>query len=235
MSIWSEPAAARERLRAATLKPYYEDALVTLYHGDARDLLPLMRADLILTDPPYANGTEYASYHDDEAGLRELIAALFPLVTERALITPGVANMHLYPRPRWTLAWVTPAGAGSGPWGFSCWQPVLAYGSDPYLAAGKGRKPDMLIRTETSEPSPHPCAKPIDVWRWLLMRGSLDARDVVLDPFAGAGTTLRAAKDCGRRAVGIELEERYCEAAASRLCQEVLPLTFSLDPASLTP
>jgi len=210
------------------VSPYYEDELVTLYHGDCRDLLDGIEGDLTLTDPPYANGTAYASYQDSQENLQDLIAALFPLRTNRALITPGVANMHLYPQPAWTLAWVTPAGAGSGPWGFSCWQPCLAYGGDPYLANGLGRRPDTLIRTETTKEDRHPCAKPIDVWRWLLMRGSAAEDDVVVDPFAGAGTTLRAAKDCGRRAIGIELDERYCEVAATNLAQESLPVTFTL-------
>ena len=209
-------------------EPYYADDWATLYLGDARDLLPQLQADLVVTDPPYANGTDYGdAYDDDEPNLRALIASLFPLRAPTALITPGVANLHLYPRPTWTLSWVTPAGAGSGPWGFSCWQPVLAYGPDPYLAAGLGRRPDTLVRTESSAPSNHPCPKPIDVWRWLILRGSTSPDDVVLDPFVGSGTTLRAAKDCGRRSIGIELTERYCDEAARRLAQEVLPLTGS--------
>ena len=150
-----------------------------------------------------------------------------PLVLEVAqvvFVTPGVANIHLYPAPKWTLCWVTPAGAGSGPWGFSCWQPVLAYGPDPYLRDLKGRRPDTLIKTESSASTigDHPCPKPIDVWRWMVTRGSTRATDVILDPFMGSGTTLRAAKDCGRRSIGIELSERYCEIAAKRLAQEVL-------------
>lgn len=69
--------------------------------------------------------------------------------------------------------------------------------------------------------SEHPCPKPLQLWRWLMSKFSKEG-ELALDPFMGSGTTLRAAKDVGRRAIGIELEERYCEIAANRLRQEVL-------------
>jgi len=71
----------------------------------------------------------------------------------------------------------------------------------------------------------HPTQKPVDLMRWCIVQA--DQRSgkrmaLVLDPFMGSGTTLRAAKDLGRRAIGIEIEERYCEIAAERLSQGVL-------------
>lgn len=223
------------------VEPYYSDELVTLYHGDSRELLPQLVADvdLVLTDPPYANATSYASYDDTPENLRELVASVVVAClqrTRRALITCGVTNMHLYPVPTWVLAWMIPAGAGRSPWGFSCWQPVLAYGADPYLEAGLGCRPDAIVRVETSDVDGHPVPKPIDLWRWLLMRGSAVSSDLVLDPFCGAGTTLRAAKDVGRRAIGIELDAGYCEVAARQLAQQSLPVAYALDvaPAQLS-
>lgn len=71
--------------------------------------------------------------------------------------------------------------------------------------------------------SEHPCPKPEEFMRWLVGRVSLPGQ-TVLDPFMGSGSTLRAAKDLGRRAIGIEIEERYCEIAVKRLAQGVLPL-----------
>jgi site-specific DNA-methyltransferase (adenine-specific) len=75
-----------------------------------------------------------------------------------------------------------------------------------------------------AQPAPadgHPCPKPIRWASWMMQRASLE-RDLVLDPFMGSGTTLRAAKDLGRYAIGIEIEERYCEIAAKRMAQGVL-------------
>lgn len=206
--------------------PYYQDQWTTIYCGDAREILPrLGRVGLILMDPPYGNGTDYADFDDTPENVEELASELMPHVLDRsevALVTPGVANLHRYPSPRWVLAWVTPSGIGSGPWGFSCWQPILAYGPDPYLRDGLGRRPDMLLRHTAAPAIPgHPCPKPPDVWRWLITRASTRTSDVVLDPLMGSGTTLRAAMDCGRRSIGIELSETYCAVAVSRLAQGV--------------
>jgi site-specific DNA-methyltransferase (adenine-specific) len=100
----------------------------------------------------------------------------------------------------------------------------LAYGRDPYLAASLGSRPDTLNKYEKSEINGHPVPKPLGVWKWLMTRGSVNTGETILDPFMGSGTTLRAAKDLGRKAIGIELEERYCEIAARRCAQEVLDL-----------
>ena len=211
------------------MTPYYDEDGITIYHADCREVLPTLSGDVVLTDPPYGNGTAYDSYDDSEESLAALVADTLPMMVAVApvvLLTPGVANLWRYPRPKWVLSWVTPAGAGSGPWGFSCWQPVLAYGPDPYLRDGLGRRPDTLIKTEPASETfgGHPCAKPIGVWRWFLERASTRDSDTILDPFMGSGTTLRAAKDLGRKAIGVEVEERYCEIAVQRLAQGVLAL-----------
>ena len=100
-------------------------------------------------------------------------------------------------------------------------QPILYYGKD--YRAGKGALPSGKSVTERSEKNGHPCPKPISAWSWLLDKVSQEGETVV-DPFMGSGTTLRAAKDLGRKAIGIEINEEYCEIAATRLSQEVLPL-----------
>lgn len=208
------------------MKPYFEEEGIVIFHGDCREILPqLPKVDLVLTDPPYGVGEDYASFEDSKANLAELVSEFIPMAltsSTRSLITPGNSNQRLYPQPTWTLAWVTPAGAGANPWGFTCWQPILAYGPDPYLADALGSRPDIIIHTETSEQNGHPCPKPIGLWKKILLRGSIKETDLILDPFMGSGTTLRAAKDLGRRAIGIEIEERYCEIASRRLAQKVL-------------
>jgi len=210
------------------MKPYYDKDGITIYNADCRDVLPtLEHVNLVLTDFPYGNNTEYGNYEDTEDNLRLLVNDTMPLIidkSDRALITCGVANIGLYPKPDWILSWVTPAGSGSGKWGFCCWQPILAYGKDPYLQAGKGRRPDIFIKTELSADSKHPCSKPIDIWRMILLRGSINTDDIILDPFLGSGTTLRACLDTNRKCIGIEVSEKYCEIAANRCSQTVMKL-----------
>ena len=87
-----------------------------------------------------------------------------------------------------------------------------------------GRRSDTIIYTEATEDNDHPCAKPITLWKKLMQRGSVLENETILDPYMGSGTTLRAAKDLGRKAIGIEIAEKYCEIAVRRLQQEVLPL-----------
>ena len=193
----------------------------TLYLGDCLEILPTLgKVDAVVMDPPYGNGTEYGeSYKDTEDEVVKVISQVIPWAQEnalRCLVTSGNQCQHLYPRPRWTLAWVTPAGAGSGPWGFSCWQPILAYGSCPYLASGKGRRRDIIMHTESSEKNGHPCPKPIKFMKKLIERASL-AGDLILDPFMGSGTTGVACAKLGRRFIGIEIEEKYFDIACKRI------------------
>lgn len=210
--------------------PYYSEDGITIFHGDCREVLPSLSADIAIMDPPYGVGFPYRSYDDTVENLDRLIADLFPLLPGRTATFAGVGNMHRWPQPTWTLCWLDPGGTGSGPWGFCTWQPVLVYGPDPYLKAGLGRRPDshrsMLGRRPNKEDKDgsgeHSCPKPLDVMRWLVGRVAPDTADVIVDPTCGSGSTLRAAKDMGHRAIGIEQDERYCEIAAKRMAQGVL-------------
>ena len=132
-----------------------------------------------------------------------------------------------YPEPEALGCIFTPNGAGRCSWGFQCVHPVLFYGKDPFLADGKGSRPNSW-RTEQPnlEHFEHPCPKPEGWMRWAVNRASRIS-ETILDPFMGSGTTLVAAKRLGRKAIGIEIEECYCEIAAKRLSQGALPLEFS--------
>jgi DNA modification methylase len=85
----------------------------------------------------------------------------------------------------------------------------------------------IVINRGGLTPRLHTTQKPIGLMRRLVEQFT-DPGDIVLDAFAGSGTTLRAAKDLGRRAIGIELDERYCEIAARRLQQQVLDLEWTV-------
>lgn len=121
----------------------------------------------------------------------------------------------------------SPAASGRHSWGFKTFLPVMFYGTSPGLAQGKGAaKPTVLQSTAQAVSNGHPCPKPLPWMRWLVDLTTMPG-ETVLDPFAGSGTTLRAAKDLGLRAIGIELDERYCEIAVRELAQDVLPLAFA--------
>lgn len=213
------------------MKPYYQETIpggktLTIYHGDNREVLPELGIyDLVITDPPYGIGLEYDGYDDSQRNLLKMIAETFPLIRRSGtvtLLTPGNSNQYQYPIPDWTLCWFYGSGAFMCPWGFNCWQPILAYGADPHLRESKGPRPDSINMICTTDVKGHPCPKPLKFWKWLMARGTSRASDKVLDPFLGSGTTLHAAKELGHEAVGIEQSERYCEIAAKRLTQGVL-------------
>jgi site-specific DNA-methyltransferase (adenine-specific) len=226
------------------VRPYYEHAGITIYHGDCREVLPtLAPVDATVTDPPYGVGLEakrskvrgggvvvrpgaYTAFEDTQCYVRDVAVPVVEAcrVKSRAVVvTPGVRNLWAYPPADDLGGFYSGSGTGMSKWGFVCFQPVLFYGADPYLAAGMGSRPNATGKVYPNDANTydHPCAKPIQMMQWLVTRASLEGQ-TILDPFVGSGTTLRAAKDLGRKAIGIEIEERYCEIAANRLRQEVL-------------
>jgi site-specific DNA-methyltransferase (adenine-specific) len=220
------------------MRPYYSDDFVTLYHGDCRDVLPSVVADCFITDPPYGVGLTgrttkhtwragaYASYEDTEENVRDICVPVVESLAARGMrgcVTPGVACLQLYPRAADVGCIWLPSGAGCTRWGFSSLIPVLYYGRDPFLERGEGSRPNGMQFVGRSEDVGHPCPKPLRVMSWLVGRVSREG-ETILDPFAGSGTTLVAAKNGGRKAIGIEIEEAYCEVAAKRLAQGILDL-----------
>jgi site-specific DNA-methyltransferase (adenine-specific) len=224
--------------------PYYQHGGITIYHADCRDVLPSLEFDAVITDPPYGVGLKakrakqrgggvtarFGSYSFDDTP-EYITNAVIPVVrtciemAHAVVLTPGIRNMWLYPPADDVGCFYSAAGTGMGRWGFTCSQPILFYGSDPYLRRGLGSRANSCGQTYPNDANAygHPCAKPIRMMRWLVDRASV-AGETVLDPFMGSGTTLEAAKNLYRPAIGIELEERYCEIAARRLEQEVLPM-----------
>ena len=218
------------------MKPYFERDGITIYHGDCREILPgLAPVDLVLTDPPYGieggvgggiargKGDYLGGFVDDSENVRAVIVPVIEWCIANVpcvVVTPGNRNFSLYPQPKSFGVFYQPAAVGLQAFGNLDAQPIFYYGS-----AGGGRmgKPSSYVLTETPEANGHPCPKPIKAWRKLLANTG-GPNSTVLDPFMGSGTTLRAAMDLGRKAIGIEIEERYCEIAARRMEQMVLPL-----------
>lgn len=204
------------------MRPYFEEDGITIYHGDCREVLPSYRADVILTDPPYGVNFEYGvAYEDKPEGYASWIIECFNLmrlVSPIVLITTGMKNLWLYPSADWVLCWAKPGSTRrSALGGFNEWEPVLVYGK-PRIYNDFKYLPDCNNHSDQS--GEHPCPKPLELYKWLIMQSAEEGK-LILDPFMGSGTTLRAAKDLGRRAIGIEIEEKYCEIAAKRLSQKV--------------
>lgn len=218
------------------MTPYYEQDGIVIYHGDAADVLPFVDADCLITDSPYGINlgkegrdhrlaTEpYASYDDSPGNYRDVLVPIIVSAiaqTTRAAVFAPFRQLTYLPQPAAVGGVYNRAGAGRSNWGFTVLHLVYFYGNNPNIA--NGCYPTVFEDGHITVPNGHPCPKPIEWMRWLVNFASLHG-ETVLDCFAGSGTTLVAAKQLGRKAIGIELEEQYCEIAAKRLSQGALPL-----------
>ena len=208
------------------MTPYYSHAGITIYHADSRDVLPTLgKFDLLVTDPPYGIG--YQSCMRAKALRQDKIAGddcfpmwLFDLKPEVAmLLWCRWDNLYEIPKPRSFIAWDKgkhSMGDLKHEFGRQ-WEGCAFYPGSRHVFT---KRPPDLIRFPTVPPDrlQHPAEKPVAVSKFLI--ACHDGN--VLDPFTGSGSTLRAAKDLNRQAIGIEIEERYCEIAAKRMEQEVL-------------
>jgi site-specific DNA-methyltransferase (adenine-specific) len=206
---------------------YYQDSSVQIFHGRCEDILPqldLSEVTLLLTDPPYGLGERWSGgtwgaapmYADakrwdvvvDLVVDPTLMASLLR-VAETAIIWGG--NYYSLPPSRGFLAWIK--------------NPELATMADLEYAWTNLDRPAKAYRSTRNPDGKrfHPTEKPLGLMRWCINQAPASA-GAVFDPFMGGGTTLRAAKEFGRQAIGIEAEERYCEIAAERCRQECLDL-----------
>lgn len=219
------------------MRPYYQDSAVTIYHADCRLILPsLGKFDLLLTDPPYGIGEsskkaatrgssspkwkrggvrDYGEFFWDKEPAEEWSLLLARHLCEWQIIFGG--NFYDLPPSSCWLVWDKENGESD----FADCE--LAWTNLPKSVRRIRHLWNGFARKDNEERF-HPTQKPLDVMAWALRQAPEDVA-TVLDPWMGVGTTLRAAKDAGRTAVGIEREERYCEIAAKRMAQEVLALT----------
>lgn len=210
------------------MKPYYDDGQCVIYHGDCRDVLPLVIADAIVSDPPYGmswdgrvtrgrNGTGSVGptrhYGTTIAGDTEPFDPT-PLLTFSEVLLWGLNHFPERLHRGTALVWLKRYDQGFGSF--------LSDAEIAWLNRGHGVycRRDVSLQGESSYRQ-HPAQKPEGIMRWCL---SFVNGAIVCDPFMGSGTTLVAAKRLGRKAIGIELEERYCEIAAQRLAQGALDL-----------
>lgn len=227
------------------ITPYYERDGITIYHGDCRDVLPtLERVDHVITDPPYSEVT-----HEGARTLADLDCRPISFASIKADDAVHLLTMAGSLASRWTIAtvdwrhmlaleavveplrfvrfgvWIKPNGAPQ----FTGDRPATGWEAVAILHRTGGRMRwncggHHAVWTENIvQGAEHPTQKPIGLIRqWIA--DFTDPGDLILDPFGGSGTTARAAKDLGRRCILIEQEEKWCEVAAKRLSQEVMPL-----------
>jgi site-specific DNA-methyltransferase (adenine-specific) len=200
-----------ERLPAA----FYKDEWVTLYHGDAREIVPLLKADTLVTDPPYPNNAGH--FDADIPAACDVLRAWKggeAMVFWWEMDNPPMQLPHVA-----THIWHRNNVNGRP------YEPVYHYAPDgvkrrsnvkTYWAIKEG------IGPADKEYQGHPTQKPIAVMEWVI--SMMKPPTLILDPFCGVGATLRAAKNLRICAIGIEKDERYCETTARRMAQGILAL-----------
>lgn len=206
------------------MKPYYQERGITIYHGDCLTLLPSIDAAVLVTDPPY--GMSYKSgwgsnhdaiANDDDVSARDCVLGLWGA---RPAIIFGRWDQPRPPNVVARLIWSKAPDPGMGdlsfPWGNS---------DEEIYITGQGfsHKTRAANVISVAKPNPngreHPTPKPLSLMIHLLERCP---PGIIVDPFMGSGTTLLAAKELGRDAIGIECVEKYCALTVRRLSQEVL-------------
>lgn len=210
------------------MKPYYDHDGITIYHGDCLEIAPtLAGVDCIVSDPPYGMNWRPEGLRGGKGSGREGLTSVnpgAPVVGDDDPFDPapwlGYAQVILFGANHFaqrlpvgtTLVWIKHSDKGFG-----------SFLSDAEVAWEKGGHGVYCHRNlgmQNRNGRLHTSQKPIGLMEWATAR----TEGTVIDPFMGSGTTLVAAKNLGRRAIGIEIEERYCEIAAKRLAQGVLPL-----------
>ncbi len=211
------------------LTPYYEHGGITIYHGDCRDVLPdiWFGVDAIVSDPPYGmrwDGRVSSGPNSNSVTNAKSWSYGVTVEGDDSPFDPepwlGFRHVVLWGSNHYarrlpvgsTLIWIKRHDAAFG-----------SFLSDAEIAWMKGGHGVYCIKDvgyKTSEDRQHPTQKPQTVMQWCVGK----TNGLVLDPYMGSGSTLLASRMLGRRSIGIEIEERYCEIAAKRLSQEVLPM-----------
>lgn len=225
-----------------SLKPAYDDGTVTLYHGDCLAHPELWAGEAVVgamvTDPPY--GIDYNSGHEGRLP-RSIAGDKDTLTRDNAIALWGdrpalVFGTWRIPRPadtRMLLVWDTKGALGMGDLTLP-WKPA----HQEIYVLGRGfsgrRDTDVLcyapVQAKAAHGRVHPHQKPVSLMHDLIAKCP---PGVIVDPFAGSGSTLRAAKDLGRRAIGFELDADYVETAIGRLAQEAMVFEPVADPEPL--
>lgn len=212
------------------VSPYYSDDSVTLYHGDCLEIDAWLAADVLVTDPPYGFGYVSGWDSSDRAIRNDIgVIARNAALDKWAPKPAAVFGSWKLPRPsdvRALVVWDKSDGTGSGmgdleaAWGNTHEE---IYILSDWRRNGRRREPSVIcsktgMRSLSGQVG-HPTPKPVPLMERIISAAPTGA---IADPFAGSGSTLIAARNLGRKAIGVEIEERYCEIVAKRLDQMCL-------------
>ena len=229
------------------MKPYYDSDGITIYHGDASEIIQALPLGVVVSDPPYNIGYSYKTYDDS------LPMPFYLQLLELTFRSPSVMIhypesimafcLHIQNIPNKCVSWVYHANTPRQ-WRMIAWfecDPDFSKVKQPYRNPEDRRIRDLMekgshgaslydwweiqqVKNISEEKYNHPCQIPLAVMNNII---GVTSGELIIDPFMGSGTTLVAAKMNFRKAIGIELEEEYCEIAAKRLQQNY----FDLRPA----
>lgn len=215
------------------MKPYYEHAGITIYHGDCREILPQLEwCESLIADPVWPNcpagllpGSEnphllfqqfwsvlgtskptrctFILRHDSDPRMLNPVSLPYARATILPYVMPGYIGRYL----------------GGDEIAYSFGSPIPSREGQKVIP---GRAP--AVQPDGRAANGHPCSRALSHMEFLIRWWS-EPEETVLDPFCGSGTTLEAAKNQGRHAIGIEIEERWCELAVKRLGQQQLEFT----------
>lgn len=231
------------------MKPYYERDGITIYHGDCREILPGLTAEMAFTDPPYGVTYEGGHFHSGNVNIvrkrerlandgnaniyREAVPLIFASVRGPVYLWCAGTKLHdvygailsargeIHALLVWEKVNATYAAMNSQ---YKQRTEYCVY-CKPRGATLRwcGPSNECTLWRHKRDPKNiyHPTQKPVSLAERALRNHTATS---VLDPFMGAGSTLIAAQALGRLATGVEVEEKYCEIAARRLDQQVLAL-----------
>jgi DNA modification methylase len=213
---------------------YYQDDLVTLYHGDCLEVTEWLAADVLITDPPYgseslaiagygraggngrAPGESFKIANDKTTDARDAAVRLWGDKPRLVFGTPRMPE----PPGNWNnrLVWdKREPGLNGGPWRYT--HELMFVGGDGWVRRSASSFSILSFPSGNGsyEKSLHAHAKPVQLMESLILSAPLGA---IAEPFAGSGSTLVAARNLGRKVIAVELDERHCESAAKRLSQQ---------------
>lgn len=221
-------------------KPFYQDDFCTIYCGDCREMLDNLwfGIDLLLADPPYGIRYEVKPQVLGHGHRRRLRGGKPPIVGDDGPFDPRPL-LHFPKLILWGANWYADSLPRSGGW--LIWDktgggrgPVNNFADAEMAWTNVTSQPHIfrhlwkgLVRdSEAGHSTLHATQKPVALMEWIIAKWT-NPGDLILDPYMGSGPVLKAAKNMGRRAIGIDIEETHCRVAASRLSQEVLPLEIA--------